>query len=124
MPRGGLLNSYVICFALPVRDVEVVPFLAASAVLRLTGLKRVLVLVACATTESVAHATKTKTLFSPVSRKTAEAAKKGTTSTSRTGKAKQITYEFNKPPRGIYVKVHPSPSYHTFNLPVFVNETE
>ena len=77
-----------------------------------------------ATTESVAHATKTKTLFSPVSRKTAEAAKKGTTSTSRTGKAKQITYEFNKPPRGIYVKVHPSPSYHTFNLPVFVNETE
>src|SRR5207244_3484255 len=54
MPRGGLLNSYVICFALPVRDVEVVPFLAASAVLRLTGLKRVLVLVACATDSVVA----------------------------------------------------------------------
>jgi len=62
--------------------------------------------------------------FAGVSRKTAEAAKKGQMSNSRTGKAKQISYEFQKPPKGIYVKVHPSPSYHTYNLPVFVNENE
>ena len=77
--------------------------------------------------DSVAGRTKTsisKTRFSPVSRKAAEAAKKGTTSTSRTGKAKQVSYEFGKPPKGIYVKVHPSPGYHTYNLPVFVNENE
>lgn len=65
-----------------------------------------------------------KTMFAPASRKAAEAAKKGTTSTSRTGKAKQVTYEFGKPPKGIYVKVHPSPGYHRFNLPVFVNDNE
>jgi hypothetical protein len=80
-----------------------------------------------ATNEAVANATKTsssKTLFAPASRKAAEAAKKGTTSTSRTGKAKQVSYEFRKPPKGIYVKVHPSPNYHTHHLPVFVNENE
>ena len=80
-----------------------------------------------ATNEAVANATKntpSKTMFAPASRKAAEAAKKGTTSTSRTGKAKQVSYEFGKPPKGIYVKVHPSPAYHTFNLPVFVNENE
>jgi len=80
-----------------------------------------------ATTEAVANATKnnpSKTMFAPASHKAAEAAKKGTTSTSRTGKAKQVSYEFGKPPKGIYVKVHPSPAYHTFNLPVFVNENE
>ena len=63
-------------------------------------------------------------MFAPASRKAAEAAKKGMTSTSRTGKAKQVSYEFGKPPKGIYVKVHPSSGYHTFNLPVFVNENE
>src|ERR1039458_1092959 len=71
-----------------------------------------------ATNEAVANATKntpSKTMFAPASRKAAEAAKKGTTSTSRTGKAKQVSYEFGKPPKGIYVKVHPSPAYHTFN---------
>jgi hypothetical protein len=80
-----------------------------------------------ATTEAVANTKKnspSKTMFAPASRKAAEAAKKGTTSTSRTGKAKQVSYEFGKPPKGIYVKVHPSPAYHTFNLPVFVNENE
>ena len=79
------------------------------------------------THEAVANATKnnpSKTMFAPASRKAAEAAKKGTTSTSRTGKAKQVSYEFGKPPKGIYVKVHPSPAYHTFNLPVFVDENE
>jgi hypothetical protein len=78
-----------------------------------------------ATHEAVANATKntpSKTMFAPASHRAAEAAKKGTTSTSRTGKAKQVSYEFGKPPKGIYVKVHPSPAYHTFNLPVFVNE--
>lgn len=77
--------------------------------------------------EAVANATKnhsSKTIFAPASRKAAEAAKKGATSTSRTGKAKQVSYEFGKPPKGIYVKVHPSSGYHTFNLPVFVNENE
>lgn len=80
-----------------------------------------------ATHEAVAGTTKTsafKTMFSPVSRQAAEAAKKGTTSSSRTGKMKQVSYEFGKPPKGIYVKVHPSPAYHTYNLPVFVNENE
>lgn len=80
-----------------------------------------------ATNEAVANATKnhsSKTMFAPASRKAAEAAKKGTTSSSRTGKAKQVSYEFGKPPKGIYVKVHPSSGYHTFNLPVFVNENE
>ena len=80
-----------------------------------------------ATNEVPAHATKnnpSKTMFLPASRKAAEAAKKGTTSTSRTGTAKQVSYEFGKPPKGIYVKVHPSRDYHTFNLPVFVNENE
>jgi len=80
-----------------------------------------------ATNEAVANAAKnpsSKTTFAPASRKAAEAAKKGTTSSSRTGKAKQVSYEFGKPPKGIYVKVHPSSGYHTFNLPVFVNENE
>jgi len=65
-----------------------------------------------------------KTKFSPLSYKAAEAAKKGNTSTSRTGKAKQVSYEFGKPPKGIYVKCHPASEYHTYNLPVFVNENE
>jgi hypothetical protein len=63
-------------------------------------------------------------MFSPLSFKAAQAAKKGSTSNSRTGRAKQVTYEFAKPPKGIYVTVHPSPSYHVYNLPVFVNENE
>jgi hypothetical protein len=82
------------------------------------------------TNDAVAHEavddstknTPLRTMFPPVSRKAAEAAKKGTTSASRTGKARQVSYEFGKPPKGIYVKVHPSPDYHRFNLPVFVNE--
>jgi hypothetical protein len=80
-----------------------------------------------ATTEAIANAKKhnpSTTMFAPASRRAAEAAKKGTTSTSRTGKAKQVSYEFGKPPKGIYVKVHPAAAYHTFNLPVFVNENE
>lgn len=80
-----------------------------------------------ATNEAVANAPKntaSKTVFAPASRKAAEAAKKGTTSNSRSGKAKQVSYEFQKPPKGIYVKVHPSPGYHVYNLPVFFDENE
>jgi hypothetical protein len=72
---------------------------------------------------AVAQAARMPSPFAPVSKKTAAAAKKGNASSSRTGKAKQISYEFSKPPKGIYVKVHPSPAYHILNLPVFVNET-
>lgn len=76
-----------------------------------------------AVVSSVNSAQKKKT-FNSVSRKTAEAAKKGKTSTSHTGKAKQIDYKFGKPPKGIFVKVHPSPAYRTLNLPVYENEVE
>jgi hypothetical protein len=63
-------------------------------------------------------------MFPPASRAAAAAAKRGTTSASRMGKAKQVSYEFGKPPKGIYVKVHPSSTYHTFHLPVFENKNE
>jgi hypothetical protein len=80
-----------------------------------------------ATHEPVASAKKpsaSKSMFRPVSYVAAEAAKKGNTSNSRTGKAKQVSYEFSKPPKGIYVKVHPAPDYHVHNLPVFEDENE
>ncbi len=80
-----------------------------------------------ATNEAVAQTaehTSSKTMFAPASRKAAAAAKKGTTSTSRTGKAKQVSFEFGKPPKAIYVKVHPSPAYHRFNLPAFFDENQ
>jgi hypothetical protein len=79
------------------------------------------------TNEVVGNAAKHGTspsMFSPLSSKAAYAAKKGSTSNSRTGRAKQVTYEFAKPPKGIYVTVHPSSAYHAHNLPVFVNENE
>lgn len=79
------------------------------------------------TNEVVGNAAKHGTsqpMFSPLSTKASQAAKKGNTSNSRTGRAKQVTYEFAKPPKGIYVTVHPSPAYHVYNLPVFVNENE
>ncbi|MGO9325884.1 MAG: hypothetical protein ACLP07_15120 [Terracidiphilus sp.] len=79
------------------------------------------------TNEVVGNAAKhgtSQTTFSPLSFRAAQAAKKGGTSNSRTGRAKQVTYEFAKPPKGIYVTVHPSPSYHVHSLPVFVNENE
>jgi hypothetical protein len=61
--------------------------------------------------------------FPSVSRKTAAAAKKGETSSSRTGKGKQVTYAFSKPPKSLYVKVHPSPGYSKLGLATFYNET-
>jgi hypothetical protein len=60
--------------------------------------------------------------FPSVSRKTAAAAKKGETSSSRTGKGKQVTYEFSKPPKNLYIKVHPSPGYSKLGLAVFHDE--
>ena len=60
--------------------------------------------------------------FPSVSRKTAAAAKKGETSGSRTGKGKQVTYAFSKPPKNMYVKVHPSPGYSKMSLAVFHDE--
>ena len=72
--------------------------------------------------KSAKHGT-SHSMFSPLSSKAAHAAKKGSTSNSRTGRAKQVTYEFAKPPKGIYVTVHPA-AYHAHNLPVFVNENE
>jgi hypothetical protein len=60
--------------------------------------------------------------FPSVSRKTAAAAKKGETSSSRTGKGKQVTYAFSKPPKNMFVKVHPSPAYSKLGLAVFHDE--
>jgi hypothetical protein len=78
------------------------------------------------TTKAVKAAAEAKaTKFAPVSLKAANAAKKGTTSSSRTGKGKQASFEFNTPSgaaRDMYFKSHPSPAYHTFNLPVYYDE--
>ena len=55
------------------------------------------------THEVVGNAAKhgtSQTMFSPLTYKAAQAAKKGSTSSSRTGRAKQVTYEFAKPPKG------------------------
>jgi hypothetical protein len=60
--------------------------------------------------------------FPSVSRKTAAAAKKGETSGSRTGKGKQVTYEFSKPPKNLFIKVHPSPGYSKLGLAVYNDE--
>ena len=60
--------------------------------------------------------------FPSVSRRTAAAAKKGETSGSRTGKGKQVTYAFSKPPKNMYVKVHPSDEYSQLGLAVFHDE--
>jgi hypothetical protein len=69
------------------------------------------------------NATKSKeSAFQTVSRKTASAAKKGETSNSRTGKGKQVTYEFSKPPKNIYVKVHPSPDYSQHGFAAYHDE--
>lgn len=66
--------------------------------------------------------TVTFTAFRGVGKKTAEAAKKGDTSNSRTGKGRQVTDEFSKPPKNMFVKVHPNPTYSTYNIPTYRNE--
>ena len=63
-----------------------------------------------------------KPLFSGVSAKAANRAKKGDTSSSRTGRAKQISFALGKPKKTVYTKVHPSPAYSMTNVPVFQNE--
>ena len=74
------------------------------------------------TTPSVIPAPKKRqSAFGSASTKTVDAAKKGATSSSRTGEALQASMAFGKPPKGLYVKLHPSPEYHAFNLPVFEN---
>jgi hypothetical protein len=69
-----------------------------------------------------AAAAQPKPLFGGVSARTAAQAKKGNTSASRTGKAKQATFSFAKPKKSVYVKVHPSPSYTMTNVPVYQND--
>ena len=49
-------------------------------------------------------------------------AKKGGVNKSRTGKARQVTIEFGKPPKHLYVKVHPSPTYRQYGVPVFFDK--
>jgi hypothetical protein len=61
-------------------------------------------------------------MFSGVSAKAAARAKKGNTSSSRTGRAKQATFSFGKPKKAVFVKVHPSPAYTMSNVPVYENE--
>ena len=63
--------------------------------------------------------------FAPVSMATANAAKKGNTSTSRTGEGKQISFEFSTPTqasKNMYFRTHPSAAYHAANLPVYYDE--
>lgn len=60
--------------------------------------------------------------FQSVSRRTAAAAKQGSTSSSRTGKSKQVTVEFGKPPKNLFVRVHPSPAYSRLGLAVYHDE--
>ena len=63
-----------------------------------------------------------KPLFSGVSAKSAAKAKKGNLSSSRTGQAKQATFNFGKPRKGVFTKVHPSPDYSMTNVPMYQNE--
>jgi hypothetical protein len=72
--------------------------------------------------DATAARPKPKPLFGGVSAKIAARAKKGTLSTSRTGKAKQASYALDKPKKSVYVMTHPSPDYSMVNVPTFVNE--
>ena len=74
------------------------------------------------TTQAPQQSTQTKTKFASVSADTARKAKKGGVSKSRTGKTRQATVEFAKPPKHLYVKVHPSPAYRQYGVPVFIDK--
>jgi len=63
-----------------------------------------------------------KTKFASVSADTARKAKKGGVSKSRTGKTRQATVEFSKPPKHLYVKAHPSAAYRQYGVPVFIDK--
>lgn len=60
--------------------------------------------------------------FKSVSAETAKKAKKGTTSSSRTGKSRQATVEFGKPPKHIWVRVDTRPNYRQMNVPVYIDK--
>jgi hypothetical protein len=65
---------------------------------------------------------KPKSKFASVSSDTMRKAKKGGVNKNRTGKARQVTVEFGKPPKHLYVKVHPSPEYRQYGVPVFFDK--
>jgi hypothetical protein len=67
-------------------------------------------------------APKAQKRFRSVSADTARAAKKGDTAKSRTGKSRQASVEFGKPPKHIWVKVYANPTYRQFNVPVFIDK--
>lgn len=60
--------------------------------------------------------------YGSVGADTARKAKKGGVSKSRTGKARQVTIEFGKPPKHLYVKCHPSREYRQYGVPVFFDK--
>lgn len=66
--------------------------------------------------------TKPQSKFASVGADTMRKAKKGGVNKSRTGKARQVTVEFGKPPKHLYVKVHPSPAYRQYGVPVFFDK--
>ena len=65
---------------------------------------------------------KPQSKFASVGADTMRKAKKGGVNKSRTGKARQVTVEFGKPPKHLYVKVHPSPTYRQYGVPVFFDK--
>jgi hypothetical protein len=65
---------------------------------------------------------KPKSKFGSVGADTMRKAKKGGVSKSRTGKARQVTTEFGKPPKHLYVKTHPDPAYRQYGLPIFFDK--
>jgi len=65
---------------------------------------------------------KPKSRFASVGADTMRKAKKGGINKTRTGKARQVTVEFGKPPKHLYVKVHPSPEYRQYGVPVFFDK--
>jgi hypothetical protein len=71
---------------------------------------------------TTATAPKAHKKFRSVSADTARAAKKGDTAKSRTGKSRQASVEFGKPPKHIWVKVYANSTYRQFNVPVFIDK--
>jgi hypothetical protein len=60
-----------------------------------------------------------KPKFGSVGADSMRRAKKGGVSKSRTGKARQATVDLSKPPKHLYVKVHPSAAYRQYGVPIF-----
>ena len=75
-----------------------------------------------ATGVAPAKAPKPKSKFASVGADTMRTAKKGGVSKSRTGKARQVTVEFGKPPKHLYVKVHPNPEYRQNGIAIFFDQ--